>query len=144
MTTVICTLLSGAGFYLSLNLGAVWPLAWIAAIPVLYLAFSLRSWRVTGSACWIAYALGSLNVLSTYAGRLPTMTLVILILVPGLFFAASALGARFIAQRSSLLAGVFAFAALWTTWDFLVSLGRDGTAVSPAYSQVGAPMLIQS
>src|SRR4029077_9061467 len=42
------------------------------------------------------------------------------------------------------LAGVLAFAALWTSCDFLVSLGGDGTAPSPAYSQVGAPILIQS
>jgi hypothetical protein len=75
MTAVICTLLSGAGFYLSLNLGGVWPLAWLAAFPVLWLAFGGRQWWVAYLACWIAYALGSFNVLSTYTGLLPTMTL---------------------------------------------------------------------
>jgi len=143
MIPVLCTLLSAVGLYFSLNLGEVWPLAWLAPIPVLGLAFSDTDWRIAGPACWAAYALGTLNILSAYAGALPTGVLVIGVLVPGAFFACSALGARFVARRLSPAVGALAFAASWTTGDFLASLGRNGTAVSPAYSQVGAPVLVQ-
>ena len=39
MTAIVCALLSGLAFYLSIGLGQDWALAWIAPIPVLWLAF---------------------------------------------------------------------------------------------------------
>lgn len=143
MTAILCTLLSGICFYFSIALGGQWWLAWLAPIPVLWLAFGEGNWRIAGLVCWVAMALGTLNLLPAYAGELPTLMLAVAIAVPGLLFAASVLGGRFVARRISPLAGVLAFASLWTGWDFLVSLGRNGTAISPAYSQVGAPVLIQ-
>jgi apolipoprotein N-acyltransferase len=45
----------------------------------------------------------------------------------------------------SPLAGVLAFAALWTAFDFLVSFNTGGGSVAtPATAEVGMPMLIQS
>ena len=38
----LCTIASAIGFYLSLNLGSIWPLAWVAPIPVLWLVFGRR------------------------------------------------------------------------------------------------------
>jgi len=58
-------------------------------------------------------------------------------------FAGSALCARYVARHVSPLAGVFVFASLWTTWDYAASFGQNGTAPSPAYSQIAAPYLIQ-
>jgi len=48
------------------------------------------------------------------------------------------------ADRLSPLAGTVAFAALWTSVFYLLSFGANGTGPSWAYSQVGAPVLIQS
>ena len=138
MTALFCALISGICFYFSFALGAQWWLAWLAPIPVLWLAFGKTNWRIAGLACWAAVALGTLNLLPAYAGELPVVVLVVPIVLLGLSFAALALGARFVARRISPLAGVLAFAALWTGSDFLMSLGNNGTAVSPAYSQVGA------
>jgi apolipoprotein N-acyltransferase len=140
---ILCVLASGAGFFLSHNHGAIWPLAWIAPVPILWLALGDTNRWIVAMAAWAACALGATNVLPAYAAELPVPVLVLAIAGPALYFAASTMGARFIARRLSSLAGVLGFALLWTSFDYLVSLGRDGTSPSPAYSQVGAPLLIQ-
>ena len=143
MSTLACALLSAVGFFFSLNLGEVWPLAWLAPIPILWLAFGeARGWSVFLSA-WAAYAVGSTNLLVAYWGSLPAPVLVMALTLPSLGFAGSVMGARRVARRIGPLAGVLAFAVLWTTFDYLASFGPDGTAPSPSYSQVGGPYLIQ-
>jgi apolipoprotein N-acyltransferase len=143
MIAVPCLFASAVCFYFSTDLGALWPLAWIAPLPVLWLAFGkTRGWTVFFAA-WAASMLGGLNLLPAYFGSLPVLVLIVAIVLPALAFAASVMGARLVAQRTTPLAGVFAFAALWTAWDYLASLGANGAALSPAYSQVGAPYLIQ-
>jgi apolipoprotein N-acyltransferase len=141
---LICTALSGAAFYFSVMLGAVWPLAWLAPIPVLWLMFGTTRWWLAFPACWLALVIGTCNVLPAYWGRIPAATLATVIVILPLGFALCALGARFVAQRVSPLAGAIVFAALWTSFDFVISFGPNGTAMSPAYSQVGMPLLIQS
>jgi apolipoprotein N-acyltransferase len=143
LIAMLCALLSAAGFYFSLNLGEVWPLAWLAPIPILWLAFGeTRRWPVFFAA-WAAYALGSTNLLAAYAESLPVPVLIIALTLPSLIFAGSVMGAQRVARNIDPLAGVLAFAVLWTAWDYVASLGPDGTAPSPSYSQVGAPYLIQ-
>ena len=140
---VLCAIASAIGFYLSLNLGSMWPLAWVAPIPVLWLVFGeTRGW-IAFAATWTAYALGCCNMLPAYAGTLPAFVLAMALTLPALGFAGSALGARYVARHLSPVAGVFVFALLWTTWDYAASFGQNGTAMSPAYSQVAAPYLIQ-
>lgn len=144
MAAVLCALLSGAGFYLSTNLGETWWLAWLAPVPVLWLAFGdAKSWVVAASA-FAALALGATNMLVAYGGVFPWQAFAVIFTVPPAAFAAIVLGARFVGRRVHPLAGILAFAALWTGWDYLASFGPDGTAASPAYSQVAQPMLIQS
>ena len=144
VTALVCALASGAAFYFSVALGSVWILAWLAPIPVLWLAFGpSRAW-LAFLAAWLSLAIGICNILPAYAGYLTPVTLATSIAIPALAFALSVLGARLVARRISPLAGAITFAALWTTCDFLFSFGPNGTAVSPAYSQVGMPILIQS
>jgi apolipoprotein N-acyltransferase len=94
-------------------------------------------------AAYAAAALGATNLIVAYGGVFPWQTFAVIFTVPCLLFAAVVLGARLVARRVHPLAGMLAFAALWTTWDFAASFGPDGTAASPAYSQVGMPLLIQ-
>jgi apolipoprotein N-acyltransferase len=144
MIVAICTALSGVGFYFSLNHGDMWPLAWIAPVPVLWLAFGEKRRVVAFAASWSAYALGSCNILPTYAAIMPAYVLALALAVPALGFAGSVVGAQFVTQRISPLGGMLAFASLWTTWDYVASFSSmGGTSASPAYSQVGAPYLIQ-
>ena len=144
LQVAICVALSAVAFFFSLNQGSVWPLAWVAPVPVLYLALGGAPPGTSFWAAWAAYALGATNIVVAYAGALPWPGLVLGVVGPALYFAASARAAGFVGARLGDIAGVLAFAALWTSCDFLASLGGDGTEPSPAYSQVGAPILIQS
>src|SRR5438477_8655064 len=137
------TITSAIGFYLSLNLGSVWPLAWVAPIPVLWLVFGETRGPIAFAATWAAYALGCCNMLPAYMATLPVFVLAMALTASAFGFAGCALGARYVARHVSPLAGVFAFASLWTTWDYAASFGQNGTAPSPAYSQIAAPYLIQ-
>ena len=144
MIAFLCTALSAAEFFGSIGLGDLWPLAWVAPLPILWLAFGRSRTVTVAMAAFVAYAIGSSNVLEAYAGFLPLTTLIIAICGPAAVFMASVLAARFVAARVNPLAGVFAFAALWTSLGYLASFGPDGTAANIAYSEVPAPMLIQS
>src|SRR5256885_16431381 len=139
----LCTIASAIGFYLSLNLGSMWPLAWVAPIPVPWLVFGETRGPIAFAATWTAYALGCCNMLPAYKGTLPVFVLAMALTASAFGFAGCARGARYVARHVSPLAGVFAFASLWTTWDYAASFGQNGTAPSPAYSQIAAPYLIQ-
>jgi apolipoprotein N-acyltransferase len=140
---LFAVVVSAAAFFVSLNHGSTWPLAWLAPVPVLFVNFGSVTARTGFVAAWAAYALGATNLLLAYAGTMPWPSLLLGVIGPALYFAASARAARYVAQRLGGSAGVLAFAAIWAGCDFLVSLGGDGTAPSPAYSQAGAPAIVQ-
>lgn len=141
---ILCAVLSGALFYFATGLGgslsttpgALWILAFLAPIPVLWLAFRPAKGWVVFAAALAAGALGACNLLPAYLGTLPAIALVQGIVAEGLIFAAAVMGARFVAQRISPISAVVMFAALWTALDYLSSLGPNGAALSPGYSQV--------
>jgi apolipoprotein N-acyltransferase len=145
MTAILCALLSAAGFYFSVGLGDQWWLAWLAPIPVLWFAFGdAKPWPVFFAA-FAALALGLLNLLQAYGGLLPTPVLILSIGAPSIAFAASAVAARRVHRSLGDVPAMFAFAALWTMFDFFASFSAGGGSVStPAAAQVGAPMLMQS
>jgi apolipoprotein N-acyltransferase len=143
MIAIACTLLSAVAFYFSIGLGDQWWLLWIAPVPVLWLAFGpIDSWRAFFAA-WLAAALGALNIVPAYAGAMPFIA-VLAVGGPALVFAASVMGARRVQRALGPVAAMFAFAALWTMWDFLLTFDLTvGSAASPAAAEVGAPILIQ-
>lgn len=145
MIAIVCAALTAAGFFFSIGLGEQWWLAWLAPIPVLWFAFGdTKGWQAL-LAAWAGYALGSANVLEAYAGILPTVVLVLGLTVPSLLFALAVLGGRLVARTVTPLAGVLAFAALWTAFDFLISFNSGGGSVStPATAEVFVPVLAQS
>ncbi len=149
---ILCALISGTAFYFSTGLagtvsitpGLLWALALVAPIPVLWFAFKPnKGWIVflTGLA---AGALGGCNLLPAYLGTFPFPALLLSILGPALLFAVAAMGAGFVTRRASPALGIVSFAVLWTAFDYLASFGPNGAALSPAYSQVGLPWMIQS
>ena len=90
---VLSTALSGAAYFLSTGLGEYWPLAWIAPVPVLTLAF--RSSAGTAAAvAFLAYLLGSLNLLSYLLTVMPVGAVAATLLVPAVAFALAVLAAR--------------------------------------------------
>jgi apolipoprotein N-acyltransferase len=145
MTAIACALLSAIGFYFSIGLGEQWWLAWLAPVPVLWLAFGdTRSWQVFFAA-WLGCALGSTSILRAYLGLLPLPVLLLSLFGPSLYFAASVMGARRVQRAFGAVPAMLAFALLWAAFDFLASFNRAGGSVAtPAAAQVGAPMLIQT
>ncbi len=143
MIAIVCTLLSAAGFYFSFGIGDCWPLAWLAAVPVLWLAFGETRVRIVFAAALIAFALGMAHFLAAYGGIFPLPIMAMIILGPSLLFALSVMAARRIARSLGPVAGVFGFAAIWTACDFVTSAGYNGAVLSPAYSQIDAPFLLQ-
>jgi apolipoprotein N-acyltransferase len=145
MIAIACAFLSAIGFYFSLGLGDMWWLAWIAPVPVLWLAFGDENPWTVFVAAFAAMALGATSILRAYAGLLPVPVLVLAIGGPALMFSGSVMGSRRVQRTLGPVAAMFAFAALWTAFDFLASFSRSGGSVStPAASEVGAPLLIQS
>lgn len=144
MIAIVCTFLTAIGFYFSIGLGDQWWVAWLAPIPVLWLAFGeMKPWTAFFSA-FLGYALGALNIVPAYAGAMP-FVVVLAIGGPASLFAASVLGARRVYHALGVIPAMFGFAALWTTFDFLSSFSRAGGSVStPAAAEVGVPILIQS
>ena len=143
MWTLLAVALSAWAYYVSIGLGEFWPAAWIAPIPVLLVAFR-SSWRKAALAAFAAYFLGSLNLVGYLSMALPLALVVVFLALPALVFAGVVLLARLAVRRLPAWAAVFAFAAGWTSYEFLFSLvSPHGTALSLAYSQTDVLPLLQ-
>jgi len=144
MTAIVCVLLTAAGCYLAFGLGHLWWLAWLAPVPVLWLAFGrTESWKAF-LAAWAALALGLASLEHAYGGVLPAPVLALDILLPSLVFAAAVSGARRVAVALGPVAAMLAFGTLWAGLDLLLTLLPGiGSMLSPAGAEVGAPALIQ-
>jgi apolipoprotein N-acyltransferase len=141
---IACAGLSGVAFFLSTGFGELWWLAWFAPVPVLALAFSKSNPMIVIAVAIAAMAIGASSALLPYLGLVPLQTIGAALALEGIAFAICAMAARFTSRTLFPLAGPLCFAALWTAWDYLASLGPDGAIFSPAYSQAGFPILIQS
>jgi apolipoprotein N-acyltransferase len=145
MIEIACALVSGLGFFFSIGLGDQWCLAWLAPVPVLWLAFGqIRPWRVFAAA-FAAYAIGGANCLPAYWGAMPPAVLALAIAGPALLFALATRCAGLVYRRLGAIAGIVAFALLWAGFDFLTSFNLAGGAFStPSAAQVDAPIVVQS
>jgi apolipoprotein N-acyltransferase len=145
MKAIACVMLSAVACYSSFGLGNAWWLAWLAPVPVLWLAFNEANTLRAFFAAWVAFALGLTNLLRAYANVFPAPVLAIEILGPSLIFALAAMNARRVGRALGPVAALFAFAALWAGYDLLVSFDPGvGSIASPAVAEVAAPLLIQS
>jgi apolipoprotein N-acyltransferase len=143
MIAVLCALVAGACFHFSTGLGGAWPLAWLAPLPILWLAYGeTRCWRVAVAA-FSAFLLGQLNLFEAYS--VIGLPLAIMIVVQALAFAACVMFGRWTARRLTAPAAALAFPSAWTAWEYIVTMASPHGAVSVlANSQVGAPVLIQA
>lgn len=143
MTAIACALLGGALFFFSAGINTVWPLAWIAPAPLLWLAYGRAPGWQLFAASFAAYAIGQLSLFEAYAVMAPAIAGVIA--AAAAVFAAAMLFARAAQRRLPAAAAVFAYPALWTAIEYLnASVSSYGSFGAFAYSQVPAPVLIQS
>ena len=145
MIAIACALLSAIGFYFSTGLGEQWWLIWFAPIPIMWFVFGDTNRWQAFFAAWATYALGAASIIVAYGGTIPAPLLALGMLGPGLAFAGSAMAGRRVFRNVGPIWGVIAFAALWTMFDYFIAFNKGGGSGStPALSQVGAPMLMQS
>ncbi len=130
--TTAALLLAGDG------LNPVWPVMWIAFIPVLLLAAETASWRVAAAAAALSMLLGSLTMLYYlhFVLHAPVTVWLISFSIASLLFAAGVLLFRSLLQRGAVVSAVIALPAFWTVCGYLASFApANGTAGSLAYTQ---------
>ncbi len=145
MIVMLAALFSGAMFYLSQGIDDVWAPAWFAPVPLLWLAYGKTPlWQVV-LASLAAILAGSIYALQCYYGLIPTAILLEVVGPQAVLFPLAVVLARTIQQHSTPLVTLFAFPACWVAFEFLSEFAApNGTYGSLAYSQVSAPVLIQS
>jgi len=127
------------------GMNAVWPVMWIAFLPVLVLAAETDSWWVAGVAAVLGMLLGSLTMLHYLHGVLhaPLYAWAIPYSFASLLFAAGVLLFRALLRRGTVFSAVVSLPALWTVGEYLSSfVPANGTAGSLSYTQLRfLPML---
>ena len=141
---LFCAVLTAAALTLSNHFAGAWWLAWLAPVPVLWLAFGEANPVMVLATALAAAGLGTAALALPYFGVVPEPTLAAAVALSAMGFSLCVMGARLAARTLVPLAGAPVFAALWTLWDFIAASGPDGVLVSPATSQAGSPILIQT
>lgn len=144
MIAILVALVSGAMFFLSQGFANVWVLAWFAPVPLLWLAYGKTLiWQVMAASAFAILA--SVGYILQYPYTPPLFILIPVLILYVASFCAAVWFARFVWHRATPLAVLFAFPAFWTAFEFLIGMGSpSGTNGSFAYSQMSAPVLIQS
>lgn len=145
-TAALCALASAGLLFFSTGLGEVWAVAWIACLPVLWLAYGKGpAWQVA-LAGFIAFFLGNTGFFEAFAGETPAIiATAIALALDAVLFALALLFTRLVHRRLGLFWALIGFPAFWTAVEYGVSVASpNGTAGSLAYTLVGAPILIQS
>jgi len=142
MAALIAAVLSGAMWFASTGVNHVWPLAWLAPLPLLLVLPDLRAGRAA-TATFAASGIGALNLVLAY-GSFPPVVLGIGVLLIAVPFMLVALAWRAIARRSHFLLAAVAYPALVVSVEYLISLvSPHGTFGSIAYSQADVLPVIQ-
>lgn len=144
MIAILVALASGVMFYLSQGVDNVWYLAWFAPVPLLWLAYGEKPiWQVMAAS--VVASLASVGSVLQLPYAPPLFIFIPVLAFYVAQFCIAVWFARFVQNRSTPLATLFAFPICWTTLEFLTELAApNGTNGSWAYSQMSAPVLIQS
>lgn len=136
---LLATIATAALFYAGNGMNPVWPLVWIAPLPILLFAAEAASWPLVGAAAALSMLLGGLPMLHYLHGalRLPITAWLIPFTLASLLFAAGVLLFRVLLRKGRALAAVTVLPALWTAAEYFSSFApANGTAGSLAYTQL--------
>ena len=130
---VAAGLASAGAFAFGTGLEPHWPLAWLAPLPVLAVAYRLST-RLAVAVAFGAFLLGHLPLWSFLRVlRVPLVVAAVTIVGPGIVFTLIVLASRALLRRGAPWAAALAVPALWVSFELL--LGRTsphGTAGSLA------------
>ena len=133
---IIATLLSGALFLASLDIGPIGPLVLIAPVAVLVTALSASRWQGVAATAFLARLIGAIGLVWAYHDVLPPIALTMWILIHAVFFTLIVLATRWIARSAPVWAALLAYPLLTTAVEFLFgqvsphgSFGAIGTTL---------------
>jgi len=144
MKPVLVALSGGALLYLALGLNDMWFLTGFALVPILWLAYTnVPLWQLIVAAVSV-WLMGQIYAFQCYASVSPL--LIFSGLLPStIAFPLALVFSRLAQRRAPALATLLAFPACWTAFEYLYGLvAPNGSYGSLAYSQMSAPLLIQS
>src|SRR6185312_2081517 len=132
-------------FWFGTGLNPLWWLAWLAPVPVLWLATRVRaSAAALAAAASVLIAMGNQWVYLHDYIRLPLPVVIVSATLMALVFTAVVLLYRRLALRGQLLAAMFSVPLLWTAVGFgNAALSPHGTWGDLAYTQLNALPVIQ-
>jgi len=128
------------------GMNPVWPVMWIALLPVLVLAAETGSWWIAGASAALGMLLGSLTMLYYLHSALhaPVYAWLIPYSFASVLFAAGVLLFRALLHRGAVFSAVVALPSLWVVGEYLSSfVPTNGTAGSLAYTQLRFLPLLQ-
>ncbi len=135
---VLAVLSTAALFLFGNGMNPLWPVMWVAPIPVLLLAAETTSWWVAAGATALSMLLGSLPMLYYlyFALHLPVTAWLIPFSIASLLFAMGVLLFRGLLHRGAAFSAMIALPAFWSVCEYLASFApANGTAGSLAYTQ---------
>ena len=144
-TWLAATALSLLSWWLTSRLHPFWWAAWLAPIPVLWLATRVPAPRAAAAA-FLASALASFSLWNYYRNviELPVAVLTFAMAASAVIFTLSVLLYRRLNIIGRPLAAMMAVPVLWTALGFVnAQLSPHGTWGDLGYSQMNAPILIQ-
>ena len=137
LTAILAVASTAILFWFGNALNPVWPLMWIAPLPILI--FALRnSWRSAAVTAILAMLLGCMNMWHYFhaLGTPPTLWFTFFGIV-ALLFAAAVLLFRALVHRGAPWSALLSLPAAWVCAEFLRNfITPHGTAGSLAYSQL--------
>ncbi|HTX77728.1 MAG TPA: nitrilase-related carbon-nitrogen hydrolase [Terracidiphilus sp.] len=131
----VAVLLTAAGFYWTYGLFPIWWLAWLAPLPILWLAPRVGGWTAAGTA-FVAMGLARLDLWSYYhLLHIPFALSIAAVVEPALVFACAVSLYRGFLRRDQPGRAVLAYPAVVVAAEYLVSLSQ-GTFGNTAYTQL--------
>ena len=138
LEAVVATLATAVMLYFGNGLDPLWPLMWLAPLPVLLFSLRGNGWAAAATAI-VAMLLGGLNLWDYYtkALGLPGFVWVITFLSASIALAVFALLFRALVLRGAMWTALLAPPALWVTFEYARSATwPHGSLGSLAYSQL--------
>jgi apolipoprotein N-acyltransferase len=145
LLVIAAGLASAALSYLGTGLHPIWPLLWLAPIPVLAIAPRLRS----GAAfllAFVAWIIGEMNQWAYFTRviEFPLPLIALVLILPAVFFGLGVLFTRSFLRRGSLFLAALAFPVYWVACEYLTEIGSPhSTWGNLAYTQMNCLPIIQ-
>lgn len=131
--------------YFGTGLHPIWPLLWLAPVPIIAIAPRLRASRAFALAT-VAWFVGETNLWQHLASGigLPWPLIAVSFLITAMVFALGVLLVRGFLRRNSLLLAAIAFPVWWVTCEYVTAMtSPHATYGNLAYTQMDCLPLIQ-